>query len=126
MKLIFTIIFSLVVFLSGYSQKPAALNAKSGTLYAGINVDPQVFSINKVYPNPVKDFVTVDLQSQNSGQVEIVLFNILGAQIKKWQPKYISTGDQQLKLDLSFAKTGVYILKLTSSGQVCSQVIKKN
>lgn len=126
MKTIFTIILTLVVIWSSYSQNTVSSTANTGTFVEGINPDSQVFSINKVYPNPVKDFVIVDFQSGKSGQVQIVLFNILGAEIKKWEPKYVSQGDQQLKIDLSFAKTGVYILKMTSSGKVCTKVIKKN
>ena len=84
------------------------------------------FSLSKVYPNPVKDIVTVELQAAVAGDIQVNLYNILGVQVKAWESIYLSQGDQQIRLDLSLIKSGVYILKITQSGKVCSQVIKKN
>lgn len=116
----------MVVTVSSYAQKTTIASQKSGTLTSGIITDSKSFYISKIYPNPVKDFLTIDLQSTVSGSVQISLINILGTEIKKWEPINLSQGNQKLKIDLSFIKTGIYILKITSSGQVCTQVLKKN
>lgn len=125
MKTTFTFLLLMIVALNSYSQKASPVNQKSETFSSGINTDSQQFSITKVYPNPVTDFVTVDLHSEVSATVQLNLFNILGTEVKKWEPIYTSQGDQKIKIDLSFVKSGVYILKIFSSGQTCTQVLKK-
>jgi len=127
MKLIFTFILILVVSISSnFAQKRTPSIQKAGSVIsAGISAT-QPFSISKVYPNPVKDLVTIDIQSEISGAIQLSLFNILGTEVKKWESYYLNQGDQQFKIDLSFLKTGIYILKISSSKQVCSQVIKKS
>lgn len=125
MKTIFTFILLLVVSVSSFSQKTTATIQKPGILVAGGTIKSQSFSISKVYPNPVKDFLTVDIYTEMSGNIHISLFNIMGTEVKKWD-SFLSQGDQVLKIDFSSFKTGIYILKITNSGQVCTQVVKKN
>lgn len=126
MKTIFTFIFILLLAVSSYAQKSTTFDQKSTTITSGIIPEPQSFKITKVYPNPFRDFVSVELQSEVTGIIQVKLFNILGTEVKKWEPIYLSQGDQVLKIDLSSFKTGIYILKIANSGQVCTQVLKKN
>ena len=126
MKTFFTFILLFVVALSNYAQKTTSSNQKSGAFSSGITAETQSFSISKVYPNPVKDFVTVDIQSGISGTIQISIFNILGTEVKKFDSFSLQPGDQQFKIDLSFVKSGVYILKISTSAHVCTQILKKN
>lgn len=119
MKTFFTFIFVLIVSINSHAQK-------SGVLTAGIITPTNSFSIEKAYPNPVKDFVTIELQSEESGDLQVSLINILGTEVKKWDNFYINPGDQSLKIDLSQFKTGVYILRITKKGQTKTQLLKKN
>ena len=118
MKAIYTFLLIMAFGLVVYAQKPA-LQPVNAT-------ETSSFSINKVYPNPVKDFVTVELQSEVTGTIQVSLFNILGTEVKKWETQSLNNGDQILKLDLSQFKTGVYILKINKQGFVRTQVLKKN
>jgi len=70
--------------------------------------------------------VTVELQVAVAGDIQVNLYNILGVQVKAWDQIYLPQGDRQIRLDLSIIKSGVYILKITQSGKVCSQVVKKS
>lgn len=126
MKTIFTFLLILIAFLSCYSQKAANADQKNGKVVSVLVADNQLFSISKVYPNPVKDIVTIEIHSDLSAPIQMSLINILGSEVKKWEPVNLNQGDQTFKIDLLSFKTGVYILKITSSGQVCTQVIKKN
>jgi len=126
MKTIFTYLLIIVFSIGSYAQKITSGNLKNGTFPSGITTEIQSFSISKVYPNPVKDFVTVEIQSEISGTIQVNLYNILGTEVKKFDSFSLQTGDQQFKIDLSFLKTGVYFLKVSSSGHVCTQILKKN
>lgn len=126
MKIFYTFLLILVVSITSSAQKTILTNQQNGSFLAGITVDSPSFSIEKVYPNPVKDFVTIDIHSNVSEAIQVRLFNILGTEVKKWESFHLQQGDQLMKFDFSFLKSGVYILKISGSKQVCSQVIKKN
>ena len=117
MKAIFTFLLIMVLAVNSFSQTSPTFSTV---------IDNKTFSLSKVYPNPVKDIVIVELQTAVAGDIQISLYNILGVQVKVWDSIYLSQGDQQIRLDLSLIKSGVYILKITQSGKVCSQVIKKS
>jgi hypothetical protein len=126
MKTIFTFLFLIVLISGNFAQISISSHQKSGGFSSGINTEIQSFSISRIYPNPVKDFVTVELHSPETVSVQASLINILGTEVKKWDSFPLQPGDQKLKLDLSFLKTGVYFLKISNSGKVITQVIKKN
>jgi hypothetical protein len=126
MKTAITFLLILVLALGSFAQSSLKSDQKSGTASSIINPETQSFSISKIYPNPVKDIVTVELRSTEAGSLQASLINILGTEVKKWDSQIISKGDQKLKLDLSFLHTGVYFLKISISGKVVTQVLKKN
>jgi len=126
MKTVFTFLIILMLALGSFAQSKLSADQKNTGLSLGINPDNQSFSISRIYPNPVKDFVTVEFHAEEAGSLQASLINIAGTEVKKWDSSSISKGDQKLKLDLSFLKTGVYFLKISSSGRVITQVLKKN
>ena len=124
MKTIFTFLFILIIGTGGFAQKETLASNKLGVVEK-IGPDAQSLSIEKVYPNPVKDLLTIDLRTAVSGPVQVSLINILGTEVKKWDEFFISQGDQKLKLDFSQFKSGMYILKISQQNQVKTQVLKK-
>lgn len=126
MKTTITFIFLLFAIVTGYSQSNQTTGQKQGTSSIASPTTLHDFALNKVFPNPVKDLVTLNIQSGQPGELHISLINILGSEVKKWNPILVNPGEQKLELDLSAIKTGVYILKCSKSGQVQTQVIKKN
>lgn len=126
MKTIFTIIFLFVSIISTYSQTKPLVSQKDGALVSGIITENQTFFIKKIFPNPVIDIVTVDVNTVSSGNIQVSLYNILGTEVKKFDPIFLSQGEQQFQLDLSILKQGIYILKVNMSGRVFSQVVKKS
>lgn len=126
MKRLFTYLFILFVgILSSNAQKPAIPSQKTVAFAEKTAMDSQSFTINKVYPNPVKDYITVDLRSTTSGPIEVSLINILGTEVKKWNEFSLNEGDQKVKLDLTEFKSGVYILRVSKQDLVRTQVLKK-
>lgn len=125
MKRLFTFLLIITIGLSLYAQKPMTPPQKAVAFADKIAVDAQALSIDKVYPNPVKNSLTVDLTSATPGAVEVSLINILGTEVKKWNEFNLSQSSQKINLDLSDLKSGVYILKVTKQDQVRTQVLKK-
>lgn len=126
MKTYFVFILIWMVVLGSFAQSVPSSDQKSRSSFAAITPENQTFSITRMYPNPVKDFVIVEFNSVEPGTVQASLINILGTEVKKWESNPISKGDQKIKLDLSFLKTGVYFLKISSSSRIVTQVLKKN
>jgi hypothetical protein len=126
MKTVFTFLIILILALGSFAQSKLSSDQKNTGSSSGMNAENQSFSITRIYPNPVKDYVTVEFHSEETGSLQASLINIAGTEVKKWDSNSISKGDQKLKLDLSFLKTGVYFLKISSSGRVITQVLKKN
>ena len=125
MKIFYTCLIIVFFGFVGYSQQTSTAHPKSGIFTDKISPDSQSFSIEKVYPNPVKDLLTVDLRSGEAGSIQVSLINILGSEVKKWDDTFLSQGDQKLKLDLSQFRSGMYILKIIKQNQVRTQVLKK-
>lgn len=126
MKITFALF--LIVFVANFSsaQIPAKTNEVSASFNPVEVVENQSFKISKIYPNPVKEFVYIDIQLKQADFLQVKLYNILGTEVKNWESMYLLTGDQKIKLDLSLIKTGVYILKFKNSDFTYSQVIRKS
>lgn len=122
MKTNFTLIF-LIVFAASFAQPKVGLGTKSASISISEN---QPYSISKVYPNPVKDIVNIELVTTSFENIRISLFNIMGVEVKVWDPFYIPEGGQLLNLNLSELKSGVYIIKFTNGNRIISQVIRKS
>jgi len=124
MRIIFTFIFILLIAFGSIAQKPTL--QRSVAFADKTALEGQAFAMDKVYPNPVKDFITIDFRSAAPGNIEISLINILGTEVKKWNDFSLNQGDQKVRIDLSEFKSGVYILRVTKQDQVRTQVVKKN
>jgi hypothetical protein len=125
MKTFFTFLLILLVSANNYAQKTGSSIQKAGTQPSAIAAGSQLFSINKVFPNPAKDFITIELQSDKSGAIQISLINILGVEVKRWDGLFLDQGEQKMRIDLTSVKNGVYFLRISQSDQVRTQVLKK-
>lgn len=125
MKTFFTVLLILLFASTNYAQKTVSSIQKTGSQPSVSVAGSQLFSINKVYPNPAKDFITIELQSDRSGALQISLINILGVEVKNWEGLFLDQGEQKFRIDLTSIKTGVYFLRISQSDQVRTQVLKK-
>lgn len=125
MKTIFTVILLIVSIANTYTQTKPLASQKDGASVTGIIIKKESFFIKKIFPNPVNNIATIDIKAISSGNLQCNLYNILGTEVKKFDPIFLSQGDQQIQLDLSILKQGIYILKVNMLGQVFSRVVKK-
>jgi hypothetical protein len=66
----------------------------------------------KVYPNPVKDYLFIELTNKNAGKVNIELVNAMGQIVKS-----TNTELNQVSLDLSNMPGGIYYTRISCNDQ---------
>jgi hypothetical protein len=72
-----------------------------------------------VYPNPVADFLTLDIKNTSVSSVSI--YNINGMKVRTLNPK-----DDLSKINLSNLKPGIYIMKIMQGkNSIVKQIIKR-
>lgn len=70
------------------------------------------FVLTQNYPNPAKDFTSIDLVLPVADFVELKLYNIQGKPMRTILNEYLNTGKHTVQLDLSRYPPGVYIYRL--------------
>ncbi len=97
-----------------YPQKNAmdAQNKGSRSMFKNLNM----------YPNPVREFITLEIELQTTSDLRLELINISGKQViqsinEKGQDSY------QLTIDVRHLKEGNYLLRAIAAGQVETKMI---
>ena len=81
---------------------------------------PDKLSYMKVFPNPVRDEMTVVFNQQQAGPVLLAVTSITGQQAYR-QVLNADAGRQEAQLDVSQWTSGVYIVHLTFEGHTLTQ-----
>lgn len=71
-------------------------------------------SIERVFPNPCRGHLLVDLISATDRETEVLVFDSLGNKVFRMDRKFISKGKNELHLDLTSLNSGSYYLKLST------------
>lgn len=82
----------------------------------------------KIYPNPSKQFTTVEFNlTEPEQQVQLNLIDLSGRILNTIHSGYMPIGIQRFEVDLGDLEAGVYLLQFnTSSGSFAKKIIKKN
>lgn len=98
-------------------------NAINAALAAtGINgLSNDALSVN-IFPNPATNKTTISFSLEKTSDVKIELFNIEGQLVKNIMDGKLASGDNEIKMDLSKIRAGVYFIKLSIEER--SQIIK--
>ena len=112
----FILIISLLVcfFIGGQtSAQNASLNENEN------------YRIEKVYPNPVSNQLTLEIDVTDYSHVQFELIDILGNKIKRWQEMELAPGQQKVKLDLQEYNPGFYLIKANFGDHVIVKRVRK-
>ena len=71
-----------------------------------------------VYPNPTAGAATIALQNLEDRHVEVVLVNILGAEIQHLFSGDVISNYQRINADLSQCEKGIYFVKVVANGNI--------
>lgn len=84
-----------------------------------------VFALNQNYPNPTKDFTTIKFSVPYPQEVRMVLYDMLGREIRILFKGYIDEQQQVIKVDLSELASAVYIYTLYQEDKHIKPLSKK-
>lgn len=91
----------------------------------GIKKNEEKVRIEKVFPNPFKDKLTLEVYLKK-GDITVEVFDILGNRVISNQPQNITTGKNNIELSTGDIPEGTYIIKVTSESSVVTKLITKN
>jgi len=78
----------------------------------------------EVYPNPFSDRTTLRFDIQNSSNMELIVFNIIGEKVRTLDLGYFATGFHEVSLSKCELKPGIYIIHLNmDSDKMISKII---
>ncbi len=91
----------------------------------GVNVDmtldindgddsplPGEFSLAQNYPNPFNPMTTIEFSLPHAGQIELVVFNILGQEVQTLVDRRLSAGVHRIEFDAGDKPSGIYFYRL--------------
>jgi len=77
-------------------------------------------SIN-IYPNPVSDFATIEIDVQENSDIQIGVYDISGKLVQIEPDRMVPIGKHNFTLDATNLKSGNYIVSMTDGKQVVSR-----
>ena len=96
------------------------INALSAAQYFPVTQIPPVkeipgnFTLYQNYPNPFNPSTRIRYFVPLESKVKIVLFNVLGNELKTLFNNYVSAGDHEVELNASGLSSGIYFVKLSA------------
>ncbi len=93
----------------------------------GINEKVELISALEIYPNPVKNQLTIDLGLTKQSNVEVFVTDLLGNTVAQIANEEISVGNAKFQWNTNNTKNGIYLLNIVSnnSRQVKKVVVNK-
>ncbi len=99
----------------------------SDTLIVFVDECPGITNNNigeiKIYPNPARDYVMIDLDTEKQISYEVIIFNQFGQRVIKY---FSIFGEKEInKINIETLKTGIYFINvITSSGTTLKQKLE--
>jgi hypothetical protein len=75
--------------------------------------------IIQVYPNPTQGLIHIEFEMKQAGEVDLMIYDLMGNQVFVTKNKIPTTGKQQLNIDLAqvHLTTGIYFLNIFIDGK---------
>ena len=85
--------------------------------------DNESISEFNIYPNPFEDFTNVSFTLDESVNVELTVYNVIGEVVYTFSQQNMGWGNQQLMIDTKDYKPGVYFVHLVAGDKVYTKKI---
>ena len=90
----------------------------SGLMKPKGNSIPNTYSLSQNYPNPFNPSTQISFGLPKSGLVKLVIYDILGREVKTLVNEFRTAGMYKIEFDASSYASGVYFYKLTSGDYI--------
>ncbi|MBP1646320.1 MAG: C-terminal target protein [Bacteroidetes bacterium] len=104
------------ILLIGYNLKNCIVKFMPNGLTSILDIETKEKETIKVYPNPAKDYIYVDIEANNFKKGEIELFDIQGKLVKKTKLE----SKQGNRINVSSFKAGAYTYNVNINGKTIS------
>lgn len=108
----------VIVFVQNHATKEIHQAAKLKVSNFFTNVRETNASLFKLYPNPASDWVRIETQLAQSGQIEFSIYNMLGQQAGTTLRLDAAAGDFQHSLPIASLKPGIYTLRVSVGNRI--------
>lgn len=127
MKQIYTVAL-VFIFLHVFSISPAnelfpARDVPSTDIR--LTESEKLILIRKMYPNPVKDKLTIEIWLKTEGEIKTSIYDITGNLIMNKSIVVGYSGENKIAIDLSGLRPGIYILKTEKGKDAVSLRLRK-
>jgi hypothetical protein len=79
-----------------------------------ISAVPDVFALNKNYPNPFNPTTNIQFELSNDGDVQIFIYDIKGSLVDELVNGYMEAGYHKLKWNGSHQASGMYFIQMVA------------
>ena len=79
---------------------------------------PLAFNLEQNYPNPFNPTTTIQYSLLEASKVKLVIYNLLGQEVKTLVDQYVPAGNHEIILDGQGLPNGTYFYKLTADDYV--------
>lgn len=76
---------------------------------------PTAYALEQNYPNPFNPSTDISFALPNSGQVKLVVYNVLGQEVATLVDQYMEAGNHTAKWEASAFSSGVYFYRLNAA-----------
>jgi len=84
-------------------------------------MNPSTYQLIQNYPNPFNPTTTISYNLPKSGLVNLVIYDVLGKEIKKLVSEYKQAGSYKINFDASALASGVYFYSLRANDFVSTK-----
>ncbi|GAB5408273.1 MAG: hypothetical protein BalsKO_06380 [Balneolaceae bacterium] len=85
------------------------------------NLNPSIFRLDQNYPNPFNPTTSISYSISKAGNVTLEVFDLLGQRVVTLVDGIQTIGEYDLSFDASNLTSGIYIYRITSSGQTLTR-----
>ncbi|MCH7887177.1 MAG: T9SS type A sorting domain-containing protein [Candidatus Marinimicrobia bacterium] len=103
------------IIIARYTRNPIGVSDERKSL-------PMNFSLKQNYPNPFNPVTTIPFDIQESGNVKLVVYDLVGRQVMVLYDEWLLAGSHSKDFYAGSLASGVYIYRLTVNG---SEISKK-
>ena len=108
-----------------FAELVIGMEAISPEDIVNIHENEEIKSSIVVYPNPFNGNTNLEFTTPETADAYVVVYNLIGEKVIDMNLGSVSAGTQNIQLDFSSVKTGIYLLSLTAGSETSTLRVTK-